>query len=106
MSDRRGQRNGNYTRRRGYEGEREFVNLMKGAGHECRRHLMSGMFEKGDCTLTLTCMPETPLKVQVKRKKKMPDWMELGEHDLTVVRGDHGEWHYVMSHKLFSWLAQ
>lgn len=99
-------RNGNYTRRRGYEGEREFVNLMKDAGHDCRRHLMSGMFEKGDCTLTLACMPDDPLKGQIKRKKQIPAWMELDNHHFTAVRGDRGDWSITMSLEMFLAMAQ
>jgi hypothetical protein len=92
---------GAYTRRRGYEGEREFVNFMKEGGHECRRHFMSGMFEKGDVTLTASCMPDTPLKGQIKRKKEIPAWLELDGHDFTAVRGDRGEWIIVCRAKLF-----
>lgn len=87
---------GAYTRRRGYEFEREFVNFMLEYGIPCRRHFMSGMFEKGDGTLEPPCLPGTKLKWQAKRKKEIPAWLELDEHDLTVVRGDRGEMVVVM----------
>lgn len=97
---------GNYTRRRGYRGENEFVNFMAQGEVPCRRHLMSGMFEKGDCTVTPPCMPDNPLKGQIKRKKAIPDWLEIGDHDFTAVREDRGEWFVVIRAELFRDLLQ
>jgi hypothetical protein len=79
---------------------------MKEGGIECRRHFMSGMFEKGDCTLVPSCMPETPLKGQIKRKKEIPSWLELDAHDFTAVRADRGEWFVVIRGTLFRDLLQ
>jgi hypothetical protein len=94
-------RSGSYTRERGYRGEAQFVNFMKDGGHECRRHFMSGMFEKGDVTLVPSCMPDNPLKGQIKRKKAVPEWLELDGHDFTAIRVDRGEWIVVCRAKLF-----
>jgi hypothetical protein len=97
---------GNYTRRRGYEAEREWCNQMSDNGVPTKRHFMSGMFEKGDCTTTPPCMPDNKLKGQVKRKKAIPDWLELEEHDYTAVREDRGEWFVVIRASLFRDLLQ
>ena len=95
-----GPRNGNYTRNRGYRYEAEFVKFMLEGGVPARRHFMSGMYEKGDCTLTPICIPDG-LKGQTKRKKKIPDWLELEDHDFTAVREDRGETYIVLRASLF-----
>lgn len=89
-------RNGNYTRRRGYEFEREFCAYMNEGGVLARRHFMSGLYEKGDCTLTAS-----RLKGQLKRKKKLPAWLGLEGHDFCALRGDRGETHVVITAELF-----
>jgi hypothetical protein len=96
---------GNYTRRRGYEGEREWCKFLSDHGVKTERHFMSGMFVKGDCTTTPNCMDGT-LKGQVKRKKKAPDWLELEGHDYVAVREDRGEWFVVIRGSLFRDLLQ
>jgi hypothetical protein len=96
---------GAYTRRRGYTFEAEFVKFMNEGDVPCRRHFMSGMFEKGDCTISPTCMDVT-LKGQLKRKKKIPDWLELDGHDFTAVREDRGETFVVIRASLFRDLLQ
>ena len=71
---------------------------MEQGGVPARRHFMSGLYEKGDCTLEPHC---GPLKGQCKRKKKIPDWLELEGHDFTAVREDRGEIYVVMRAELF-----
>lgn len=97
---------GNAPRQKGYRGEAEWCKLLTDAGIPTKRHFMSGMFVKGDCTTTPPCMPETPLKGQVKRKKKAPDWLELEGHDYVAVREDRGEWFVIMGAGLFRDLLQ
>lgn len=91
---------GNYTRLRGYRFENELVNFMKDGGVPARRHFMSGLYEKGDCTLSPERLGRT-LRGQVKRKKKIPDWLELEGHDFTAVREDRGEIFVVIRGSLF-----
>ena len=97
---------GNYTRQRGYRGEAEWCKLMSDSGVPTKRHFMSGMFESGDCTTTPPCMPQRPLKGQVKRKKKCPDWLELDAHDYVAVREDRGDWYIIIRASLFRDLLQ
>ena len=93
-------RNGNYTRQRGYRGEAEWCKKLTEAGCPTKRHFMSGMFEKGDCTSEPPALPDK-LKGQIKRKKEIPAWLELDGHDYTAVREDRGEWFVVMRLPLF-----
>jgi hypothetical protein len=96
---------GAYTRRRGYEGEREWCAFMNEGAIKTERHFMSGMFVKGDCTTTPNCMDQK-LVGQIKRKKKAPDWLELEGHDYVAVREDRGEWFVVIRGSLFRDLLQ
>lgn len=86
---------GNYTRQRGYRAEAEWCKKLTLAGLPTKRHFMSGMFEKGDCT------GPNEMRGQVKRKKKIPDWLELDGHDYSATREDHGDWFVVMRASTF-----
>lgn len=97
---------GNYTRQRGYRGEHEWVKYLNDNGVPTERHFMSGMYLPGDCTTTPPCMPQRPLKGQVKRKKKCPDWLELDAHDYVAVREDRGDWYIIIRASLFRDLLQ
>jgi hypothetical protein len=99
-------RNGNYTRNRGYRGEADWCKYLTDRGVPTKRHFMSGMYEGGDCTTTPPCMPDNKLKGQVKRKKEIPAWLELDQHDYTAVREDRGEWYVVIRASLFRDLLQ
>jgi hypothetical protein len=100
-----GRKCGAYTRRRGYTFEAEFVKFMNEGEVPSRRHFMSGMYEKGDCTISPACLP-TPLVGQLKRKKEIPAWLELDGHDFTAVRADRGETYVVIRASLFRDLLQ
>lgn len=82
---------GNYSRNKGYRFEAEFVGYMLAGGVPAKRHFMSGMYVKGDCTLSPDRHP--PLRGELKRRKCLPTWLTtaLGSHDFVAMREDRGE---------------
>lgn len=97
---------GAYTRRRGYNFERETVNGFREYGLTCRRVPLSGAGdEKGDVVVTASWGDE--YRLELKRKKALPNWITgpLGTHDGLVMRADNGEALVVIPlHRLREWL--
>lgn len=98
---------GNYTRQRGYAFENEVRKFFDEGGLACRRHFMSGMYEKGDLSVT-SVHYERELKGQCKRKKALPAWItdELEGHDFIIMREDRGKAVVVITAEMFRDLLQ
>ena len=99
---------GAYTRRRGYEFERETVNFLREGGLVARRVPLSGAGEeKGDLTV-VPGFDDKPMRGELKRKKELPGWITgpLGDHDFMVMRADKAEALVVIRLSLFRDLLQ
>lgn len=66
--------------------------LCEERGLKCRRIPLSGAGEeKGD--LVVTPSWGTPLKIECKSRKALPEWIvkALGDHDAVILKQDRGE---------------
>lgn len=85
---------GNTNRRRGFGFEREVVNLLKSHGFEARRMWGSDGRSAGlpkEVDLVWSFPEGQDLHMQLKRKKKLPQYLRQRDVDATVFREDRGD---------------
>lgn len=91
---------GRRSKKKGYEGEREVVNLLKKYGIEAERVPLSGALksEKYSCDVIIQGLDK---RIEVKRRKTglktLQKWLAEDEHSNYVFfREDYGDWIAVM----------
>jgi len=81
-------------KRKGYQGEVEVVDILRHLGFEVKRAWGSdgrSINEKSDVDVSAK-KDDLQLKVQVKRRKKLPKYFKFGSCNVLAVRQDRAEW--------------
>ena len=86
----------NASARKGYTGEAQVVSILRDLGFKAVRALGEASdidikAIKGDITLL----------IQVKRRKKIADYLKFNNANVVAVRQDRGPWVYMLSEEVF-----
>ncbi len=91
------------VQKKGYRGEVEVLALFESLDIKAIRAWGSdgrSMMQASDVDI-LADVDGVELKVQVKRRKKLPAYLKFGNCDLVATRQDRGHWVYILSESCF-----
>tara|TARA_R100000329_G_C7603719_1_gene214143 strand:- start:1196 stop:1507 length:312 start_codon:yes stop_codon:yes gene_type:complete len=94
--------------KKGYRGEVEVLDLFKSLDIQAMRSWGSdgrSMNQKSDVDIVAD-VDGYELKVQVKRRKKLPAYLKFGNCDMVATRQDRGHWVYILSESAFKRLLE
>ena len=93
----------NASGRKGYRGEAEVVQILRDLGFNVQRAYGSdgrALGEKSDIDVKAT-KGDITLLVQVKRRKKIANYLKFNNANVIAVRQDRGPWVYMLSEEIF-----
>ena len=96
------------VQKKGYRGEVEVLNLFESLDIKAVRAWGSdgrSIMQKSDVDI-LAKVDDMDLKVQVKRRKKLPAYLQFKNCDLVATRQDRGRWIYILRESTFQRLLE
>tara|TARA_R100001015_G_C4634182_1_gene200214 strand:+ start:3928 stop:4239 length:312 start_codon:yes stop_codon:yes gene_type:complete len=96
------------VQKKGYRGEVEVLSLFESLDIEAVRAWGSdgrSIMQKSDVDI-LAKVDDMDLKVQVKRRKKLPAYLKFKNCDLVATRQDRGRWIYILRESTFKKLLE
>tara|TARA_A100001515_G_scaffold26512_1_gene20370 strand:+ start:12571 stop:12882 length:312 start_codon:yes stop_codon:yes gene_type:complete len=96
------------VQKKGYRGEVEVLSLFESLDIEAVRAWGSdgrSIMQKSDVDI-LAKVDDINLKVQVKRRKKLPAYLQFKNCDLVATRQDRGRWIYILRESTFKRLLE
>ena len=94
--------------KKGYRGEVEVLNMFESLDIKAIRAWGSdgrSIMQKSDVDI-LADVGGVELKVQVKRRKKLPAYLKFGNCDLVATRQDRGHWIYILRESTLKMLLE
>ena len=93
----------NASARKGYTGEAQVVSILRDLGFKAVRAFGSdgrALGEASDIDVKAT-KGDITLLIQVKRRKKIADYLKFNNANVVAVRQDRGQWVYMLSEEIF-----
>ena len=95
--------------KKGYRGEVEVLQLFEGLDISAMRSWGSdgrSMQQASDVEIVADVADDLQLKIQVKRRKKLPAYLQFKSCDLVATRQDRGHWVYILQESTFKRLLE